>query len=281
MKNNSKAIAHLPGLRGNGSRTMYASFTVSVICHLLFLTVLIFVPGLKMPKRMSHSVIHVNMVARPAKGTPTGTRYRAVLKKSAVKTKKTSDGVSLKTVSAAPKKKAKSINKKPVTPSKSTIEELKNEAETSRPSGVTNAIERLQNQVNETDAKRLSVENSDKELAGVEDGVAGGSGTGAGLSVDILTLYKYEISDLVKQNWAYSESLAGAKSDLMTSLVFEVMPNGQIRDIWFTEKSGNRYLDESAHKAIMKSNPFPPHPVELSRPMVEVALRFSPKGLLD
>ncbi|MBW1813448.1 MAG: TonB C-terminal domain-containing protein [Deltaproteobacteria bacterium] len=281
MKNNGKAIVHLPGMPGKGPRTMYASFTVSVICHLLFLTVLIFVPGLKIPKRTSHSVIHVNMVARPAKGTPAGTRYRAVLKKSAAKTKKTSEGVSLKTVSAAPKKKAKSINKKPVTHSKSTIEELKNEAEASRPGDVTDAIERIKNQVNETDARRRSVENSDKELAGVEDGVAGGSGTGAGLSVDILTLYTYEIKDLVQQNWAYSEQLADAKSDLQTFLVFEVLPNGEIRDIWFTEKSGNRYLDESAYKAVIKSKPFPPHPVELSRPVVEVPLRFSPEGLLD
>jgi colicin import membrane protein len=278
MKNNVKAIAHSPGMLGNGPRPMYVSFTVSVICHLLLLAALIFVPGLKMPKRASHSVIRVNMVSRPAKGTPAGIRYRTPVKKSIAKTKKSADGVSLKTASAAPKKK----KVKPSTKAKSAIEKLKSEADASRPSGVLDSIERIKNQVNETDARRLSVENSNKELAvGVESGVQGGTGTGAGLSVDILTLYIYEISDLVQQNWAYSESLAGAKSDLRTSLVFEVMPDGHIRDIWFTEKSGNRYLDESAHKAVMKSNPFPPHPVELSRPMVEVALRFSPKGLLD
>ena len=233
-----------------------------------------------MPKR-PHSVINVNMVSLPAKGTSVKAISRSASKPSASKTKKLADGVSVvvskKKVKTSSKKKAKPANKL-----KSAIEDLKDDADSSRPTDVTSAIDEIRNRVKETDAKRLSVENSDKELTGgVEWGVPGGSGTGAGGPLDIYTMYLLEIKDLVQKNWAYSESLAGADSDLQTLLVFEVLPSGEIRDIWFTEKSGNKYLDESAYKAVMKANPFPPHPVELSRTVVEVPLRFSPKGLLD
>ena len=282
MKNEVKAIVHMLGMEGNWSRNVFLPFTVSIACHLFFLIVLIFVPGLKISNRVTSSVIHVNMVTLH-KGQSFRVRNPTTVKKSSAKTKKITEGVSFKAVSIAPKKKAKtSLNKKMSSNDvKNAIERVKNEAEASRPSEVTGAIESIKDQVDKTDANRLSAQNADKELSGTEPGVQRGSGPGGGSSLDILTLYKFEISDLVQLNWAYSEQLANAKPDLQTRLVFEVMPNGQIRDIWFTEKSGNRYLDESAHKAIMKSNPFPPHPVELSRPMVEVALRFSPKGLLD
>jgi colicin import membrane protein len=58
-----------------------------------------------------------------------------------------------------------------------------------------------------------------------------------------------------------------------------VMPDGEIRDIWFDKRSGNAYLDESARRAIMKSNPVIPHPEGLSKPFITVGMRFTPEGL--
>jgi colicin import membrane protein len=57
------------------------------------------------------------------------------------------------------------------------------------------------------------------------------------------------------------------------------MPNGEIKDIFFTDRSGNSYLDESAYKAIVKSNPVDPHPEGISKPYVNVGLRFTPEGV--
>jgi colicin import membrane protein len=38
-------------------------------------------------------------------------------------------------------------------------------------------------------------------------------------------------------------------------------------------------LDESAKKAVLKSNPVRPHPPGVTKPYVIVGLRFTPKGV--
>jgi len=54
--------------------------------------------------------------------------------------------------------------------------------------------------------------------------------------------------------------------------VFKVLPNGEITDIRFTERSNNSYLDESAYKAIVKSSPVAPHPPAIKEGFVVVAI---------
>jgi TonB family protein len=94
----------------------------------------------------------------------------------------------------------------------------------------------------------------------------------------LIQIYKLEIAYQIQKNWAFSEQLAGMRNDLKALLVFKVMPDGEIRDVFFTDRSGNRYLDESAHKAIIKSNPILPHPKGVIRPYVTVGIRFTPEG---
>ena len=67
--------------------------------------------------------------------------------------------------------------------------------------------------------------------------------------------------------------------DLVAELAFTVMPNGEIKDIWFDKRSGNSYFDESVKKAIMKSNPVRGHPPGVKKPFVDVGLRFTPEGI--
>jgi colicin import membrane protein len=85
----------------------------------------------------------------------------------------------------------------------------------------------------------------------------------------------------VNKNWAFSESLAGGRGELVAEVAFSVLPDGRIKDLWFDRKSGNSYLDESARRAIMKSEPFPPHPKGVRRPYITVGLRFTPQGVVQ
>jgi len=62
-------------------------------------------------------------------------------------------------------------------------------------------------------------------------------------------------------------------------LAIKILRNGEIEDIWFDKKSGNAYLDDSAYKALVKSNPLPPLPKDYMRPDYKIGLRFGPKGL--
>ncbi|MEJ5359671.1 MAG: energy transducer TonB, partial [Desulfobacterales bacterium] len=104
----------------------------------------------------------------------------------------------------------------------------------------------------------------------------GGGASGPITPVDI---YRAAIAAQIERNWAFSPQLAGGNRNLRVGLVFKVLPNGEITDIRFTERSNNAYLDDSAYKAILKSNPVPPHPPSVREPFVLVAIRFTPEGI--
>lgn len=102
---------------------------------------------------------------------------------------------------------------------------------------------------------------------------------GTGKPDEIIDIYRVEIAYKVQQNWASPDQLADGRSDLQTLLVFKVMANGEIKDIYFTDRSGNDQFDESAYQAVMKSNPVDPHPKSVSEPYVQLGLRFTPEGI--
>lgn len=106
-----------------------------------------------------------------------------------------------------------------------------------------------------------------------------GFGFGGGQEVEAIDLYRLEVAFTVQKNWAFADQLAGARGDRVASLVFKVMPDGRIEDIFFTDRSGNPHLDESAYRAIVKSSPVRPHPSDIRLPYVEMGLRFTPKGV--
>ena len=97
--------------------------------------------------------------------------------------------------------------------------------------------------------------------------------------MELTDIYKIEVAFQVERHWAFSEQLAGDGRALQASLVFRVLPSGEVTDIRFTERSGNSYLDESAHKAIVKASPVSPHPEGVRTLYVTVALRFTPQGI--
>ena len=61
-------------------------------------------------------------------------------------------------------------------------------------------------------------------------GVAGSGGPGKEV-LKLIDIYRVQIAFDVQKNWAFSGSLAGAHDGLMVELAFNVMPNGEIRDI--------------------------------------------------
>jgi colicin import membrane protein len=81
----------------------------------------------------------------------------------------------------------------------------------------------------------------------------------------------------IKQNWAFNQRLAGSEKAIEARLLIKILKNGQIRDVWFETRSGNRYLDDSALKAVKKSNPLPQLPKGYAT--YEIGLRFTPSGL--
>jgi colicin import membrane protein len=160
---------------------------------------------------------------------------------------------------------------------------------------IKNALQRVENKVDrlppkplEDTIKRLreKVAKEGKPGAAGEDlpetketGKGVGFGRGGQKEIELIDLYRLEIAYAVQKNWAFAEQLAGGGKQLVASIVFKVMPDGKIVDIFFTDRSGNTYLDDSAYKAIVKTSPVKPHPQGLNRSYIEMGLRFTPEGV--
>lgn len=96
---------------------------------------------------------------------------------------------------------------------------------------------------------------------------------------ELIDIYRIEAARQINANWQYSPPPAEENQRLMASLVFKVMPDGEIRDIYFIDRSGNEYFDDSAYKAVMKTNPLPPHPEGVTQEFISIGLRFTPEGM--
>ena len=151
---------------------------------------------------------------------------------------------------------------------KSAMDRLEKKVELDRPDSVVKAIESLKKE-----AQTGGLVSNKKK---VQQAIGP---SGSRKLAEIIDIYRVEIAYQIQKNWAFSESIAGNHSDLTAEVAFKVMPDGRIKDIWFDKRSGNKYLDESALKAIKKSDPVRPHPKGVDLPIVEIGIRFGPKGL--
>jgi colicin import membrane protein len=109
---------------------------------------------------------------------------------------------------------------------------------------------------------------------------AGGGGIqGNARALEMIDIYRQTVPFHIQKNWAYVHQLARAERDLETVVVLKILASGEIANIWFEKKSGNRFLDDSAYKAVQKSNPLPPLPTGYRRPFYEVGVIFTPEGI--
>ena len=91
--------------------------------------------------------------------------------------------------------------------------------------------------------------------------------------------YKIEVAYIIQKNWSVPTDQISARDNIVVSVAFKVMPDGTIKDVTITEASGNKALDDSAIKAVVDSNPVPPHPKSIDVPFIDMSIRFTPYGL--
>jgi colicin import membrane protein len=285
--------AYLSGDKEYERRAFFLNFSVSLIGHVILFVILIFAPGYATSKRPSLSVINVSMVTlpdlkkssgldlqRPAEPEkPATVKEKAPAPKVASKPAPAPVQKPSKAISIAPKKtKIKTSLKKKTFKSarvvKSAISQIEKNVEKSRPDQIRQAIDRLKDQVK----KSGPIDRNPYEDANNPQ-IPGGSGAVGKKVLELIDIYRIEIAYQIQKNWAFSEQLGGGQKNLEAYLALKVMPNGEIKDIWFDKRSGNSYFDESAKKAIMKSNPVRPHPPGVKKPFVDVGLRFTPEGI--
>lgn len=297
MKGHLQVSENFFGGTGIPPKTMVLTFGISFACHAILIGAMFFLPEYRKPSGNPFpSAINVSLVSLPAApaGSPEGSApvAEATIPEQAVKTveKKASKAEAPipEKISKPAVKIEKKVSLKPeISPKKkvetadlikNAVKNIENKVGESRPASVSDAIGKMRDQVENTNrVKGAGIPGSG--VKGSLPGITGGIGSGAGSSFGVLDIYKAEIYYKIQQNWAYSEQLGGRGADSMAVLVIKIMSSGEISDIRFESKSGNRYLDDSAYRAIQKSNPLPPVPEQYGRTYYEVGLRFGAGGL--
>ena len=302
-----KKDIHSPGYSlgmGTDPRTMMFYFGISLFIHLSFIGYMVLLPEAAPRRRSAPGSINVSLVSLP--GPPATSAASkpaakaATIPKPEAKNKAKAPVIEApppkpiavaakppKTVSLAPEKNKwkvkKSLKKKTLDRRKmidQAVSGVQKKVEKSKSDSVNQAIEALKKKVAQSEANSVQTDQITRAATGTAGaGISGATGSGGKRALDLIDIYKIEVAFQVERHWAFSEQLAGDGGALQASLVFRVLPSGEVTDIRFTERSGNSYLDESAYKAIVKASPVSPHPEGVTALYVTVALRFTPQGI--
>ncbi len=82
----------------------------------------------------------------------------------------------------------------------------------------------------------------------------------------------------VKNNWTIPPALL-PKENIETIIDVKISRSGAVEHIGFEQRSGNRYFDDSALRAVKKSSPFPPLPYWIMDNKIEIGIRFHSEEL--
>lgn len=275
---------------GQDTRKVVGMFAVSAICHLvLFLLMMVMPTSFSSSYRLAPRAISVDLVSlpaaesAPAPAAPVAAAQPAPVVKPEptppeavpVPTPKPEPVPVAPKPKPKPKKVVKSLKQKTINKDKvkqTTVQKPTPPAAKPKPNRVSKAIESMRRKVADQEKTRAAASG-----AGAGTG-AGGGGGGGGAVLSRIQNYRIEAAIAVGQSWAFSQQLAGVNEQLETLISFRILPNGEITDIKIVQASGNRYLDESALRAVKKASPVAPHPEGLSRPYIEVGVRATPAG---
>jgi colicin import membrane protein len=283
----------------NGSRIHWLPFAISFIGHVLLFVVVVYTPDLAPKKDFMPAVIDVSMVtlkaASPADKAAAETKAPEKEKTEVAKPPEKKQATSApkappepkpepKVSTAKPKPKVEkrktALKKKTFKPKKvvkRAIKKIEKDVAKNTTDTKSKALERLRQQVQKDEASRAAAPAAGATAAKSEGG--GKPGATGRRRAELIDMYRVEIAYRIQENWAYSEQLAGNASSIKASIVFKVLPSGEIIDIFYVDRSGNAFLDESAYKAIVKANPVDPHPKGIIEPYVMVGLNFTPEGV--
>jgi len=82
----------------------------------------------------------------------------------------------------------------------------------------------------------------------------------------------------IKNRWVLPQSIL-PRENIEAVVHAKILRNGAVTDLSFEKRSGNRYFDESAMKAVRKASPFPPLPEWAQGGSIEIGIRFHSSDL--
>ncbi len=282
-----------PGYKSGACVLLYI---VSLCLHLFIFLLIIVLQTVNSPTQLPPA-IRVSLVSfvseSPDKSAPDADKSieeKEIVKKSKIKnTQKKSivltESTRKRAIKSVPDLKAK-IKKNKKNEKKSTKSKKSLKQKTYRASKViASARESIKKDIEKKEKNSL-----DKAFSRLEEkvskegnsnfGVSGKAPSGMKLGrkdVKAIDIYNMGLMYRIQQNWAFNDILAGHDKHLEVRVIVKILKDGKVRDIWVETRSGNRYLDESALRAIKKSIPLPELPRGYSS--YDIGLIFTPSGL--
>jgi TonB family protein len=234
---------------------------LSLILHLVILSLLFFSPSFPSPKLTFGPAYTVSLVSLPqnileqkssstaaAKELMAANRPETVVKKS------------LEPAPAVPIRSLETRKKKDPDLDKA-MEEIRKKA------AATGASEKPQ-------AKAVSDKVGSTDKTDKTEKAAGLAGQPGGAEMDAqMRAYYAAIWSRIKGKWALPQGILPGEV-LETVIDVTILRSGAITEVNFEKRSGNRYFDESAMKAIQKASPLPPLPGWISDSSIGVGIRF-------
>ncbi len=268
MKNETLFYFYFPEDTIRENRLLIRMAVLAVICHLILLTGIIYTPKLGPRPKFMPTAIKVDLVTLPAKKSQGDASSKVVQKPMPGRTAPRSEPISKKSTKTTANKKValtkkslrvkKSLKKKTYSEkaAKTAIEQIKKELPQPRSGQVVAAINKLKEQVTAQEEVVKGAADKTNDLK-------------------LMDIYNAEIWYRIRKQWVFSQHLAQGKANLEAIIIAKIMKNGQIRDPWFEERSGNNFFDDSVFRAINKAGPLPPLPEGYPRPYYEVGFRFN------
>jgi len=279
-------------------------FVLSVFVHVLFFFGMIFFQDFRMPKPMP-PVIQIDLVSfaeqpffeEPEKSEKVS-KKEGVLPVKAKKIKKKNRKIptikadislktkpkNLKDLMAQQKKKKEKPKKKPEKKKiKNPVEKETSKKDAEPVKKLEDAKEKLEKKVEDQNQDQIAqalsrLQKRVKDQGQSKEGEKKGSYAGYGKKgYKPIDLYKMVLGSAIEQNWVFNDILARMDQNLEVRILIKILKSGEIRDIIYETRSGNRYLDDSAKKAIKKTNPLPHLPTGMH--YYDVVVIFTPKGL--
>lgn len=122
--------------------------------------------------------------------------------------------------------------------------------------------------------QRYKGESTDAGGKGFGAATFGGKGMGGGVLLPAEALaYRDTLKDKIKEGWRWYDTNAA----LVTTVTFDIAPNGDLSQVSVSTSSGNREFDDSVLRAIFKASPVPAPPEKVYQYFKRVRMVFDPR----
>jgi colicin import membrane protein len=253
-------------------------FLFSLALHITAISAMFFLPNLSSTRTFYSPVYSVRLVNTPA-------ARETAIEASAPAAPLPPPPAAVEKSKAKEKEKEKPVSLKPAKKEEAeqkiaeAIERLRQKKESK---SVESTIERLRSE-KESRQVQSAIEGIRKRVTISAGGAVEAEGTSSGASTDVMTIkhkiYYNLIWKRIRSMWVLSDAAIAGQKNLEAIIAIRIAKNGQIEDIQFEKKSGNPVFDESALRAIQKSNPLAPLPPGFEGEKFDVGVRFTPSDL--